>query len=81
MRACLLLLLLLVVASRAVAIDGVLEINQTCAVNTGCFAGDAPGFPVTISATGSYELTSNLTATANNTDGISGILLIRLAPL
>lgn len=36
------------------AAGGVLEINQLCAVgdvaqNTGCFPGDSPGFPVTIS--------------------------------
>jgi len=30
------------------ASDGVLEINQECALNTGCFPGDAPGYPVTI---------------------------------
>jgi hypothetical protein len=53
--------LALAVASAAGAVDGVLEINQTCAVNTGCFPGDVPGFPVTITASGSYRLTSNLT--------------------
>lgn len=46
--------------SAARANEGVLEINQACAVNTGCFAGDPPGFPVTITAAGSYRLTSNL---------------------
>jgi hypothetical protein len=58
---------LLLAASRAHASDGVLEINQACAA-TGCFAGDPPGFPVTITASGSYRLTSNLvhpTATTN----------------
>lgn len=44
--------------------DGVLEINQECAVNTGCFSGDTPGFPVTISTilfeTSAFRLTSNL---------------------
>jgi hypothetical protein len=49
------------VASAAGAVDGVLEINQTCAVNTGCFPGDTPGFPVTVTVSGSYRLTSNLT--------------------
>lgn len=39
--------------------DGVLEINQTCAV-AGCFAGDTAGFPVLITTAGSYRLTSNL---------------------
>lgn len=49
-------------ASPAVASDGVLEINQTCAI-VGCFSGDAPGFPVQIdgSAGTAYRLTSNLT--------------------
>jgi hypothetical protein len=42
--------------------DGVGEINQAC-VSTGCFAGDAPGFPVTLSLPGSYLLTSNLRVT------------------
>jgi hypothetical protein len=52
--------MLLVFASVAQAASGVAEINQTCAVETGCFAGDAAGFPVTITQPGSYRLTSNL---------------------
>ena len=56
-------LLLLALAGPALAVDGVLEINQTCAVQTGCFAGDTPGFPVTITVAGSYRLTSNLSLT------------------
>jgi hypothetical protein len=44
------------------AVDGVIEINQTCATNSaeGCFSGDLPGFPVTINEPGSYRLTSDL---------------------
>ncbi len=42
------------------ASGGVLEINQACAVNAGCFPGDDPGFPVTIIQPGSYRLTGNL---------------------
>ena len=42
--------------------DGVVEINQACAVNTGCFAGDLPGFIITITSPGSYRLTSDLDA-------------------
>lgn len=57
-------------AGSAAASDGVLEINQICAVQTGCFAGDTAGFPVTISASGSYRLTSNLVVPNENTDGI-----------
>jgi hypothetical protein len=45
MRSILIFLLFLVLAGPALAVDGVLEINQTCAVQTGCFAGDIPGFP------------------------------------
>jgi len=49
-------------AVSAQASDGVLEISQTCAdtPGQGCFAGDAPGFPVTLAQPGSYRLTSNL---------------------
>ena len=43
--------------------EGVLEINQTCAVNDGCFAGDDPGFPVQINNEGSYILTSSVDVT------------------
>jgi hypothetical protein len=50
MRRLMLILLLLLFATPALAVDGVLEINQTCAVQTGCFAGDTAGFPVTIGA-------------------------------
>lgn len=45
----------------AQASEGVIEIHQTCATTGGCFPGDAAGFPVTITASGSYRLSSNLT--------------------
>jgi hypothetical protein len=67
MQSTLIALLLLVLASPALASDGVLEINQTCAVQTGCFTGDTPGFPVTIAQAGSYRLTGNLTTPSNTT--------------
>jgi hypothetical protein len=62
----------------AVSGDGVLEINQACAVNTGCFLGggagpaapDSAGFPVSIRRSGSYRLTSDLTVPDANTDAI-----------
>ena len=54
----------------AQAVDGVLEINQACAVNTGCFAGDTAGFPVEVTATGSYRLTSNLVVPDENTTAV-----------
>lgn len=57
-------------AAPALAGDGRVEINQAC-VATGCFAGDAPGFPVTITASGSYLLTSNLSVPDAATTGIS----------
>ena len=76
MRLLLTSLAVLLLAAPALATDGVLEINQTCAVPTGCFPGDTPGFPVTITSTssvagaGSFRLTSNLTTTDLNVDGI-----------
>lgn len=50
--------------------EGALEISQAC-VATGCFAGDTPGFPVSITASGSYRLTSNLVVPDAQTDAIS----------
>lgn len=60
------LLSLLVLAPVLVALagDGRLEISQACAYNTGCFAGDGPGFPVNVSSPGSYLLTSSLDLSA-----------------
>lgn len=63
-------LLSLALAIPAFASDGVLEINQTCATQTGCFTGDTAGFPVTINESGSYRLTSNLLV-GNAGSGIS----------
>jgi hypothetical protein len=63
-------LLYFALAAPVLASNGVLEINQTCAVQTGCFAGDSVGLPVTISTGGSYRLTSNLIVPDENTDGI-----------
>ena len=52
--------------------DGVLEINQTCAKETGCFPGDTPGYPVTITGAAgrSYRLTSDLGVSGQNTTAI-----------
>jgi hypothetical protein len=55
--------------SPAGAVDGVVLITQAKAVAGGVTPGDAPGFPVTISAGGSYRLASNLVVPAN-TDGV-----------
>lgn len=54
------LLILFLSIAPVSASDGVLEINQTCAAGPGCFPGDTPGFPVQITVSGSYILTSNL---------------------
>jgi hypothetical protein len=51
--------------------DGVIEINQACAVNSGCLPGDTAGFPVTISTSGSYRLTGNLTNSDPNVSMIN----------
>lgn len=52
------------VGPAALASDGALEINAAC-VATGCFPGDTGGYPVTITAPGSYRLTSNLSTNSN----------------
>ena len=62
------LLAALASGTAARADDGVREIHQACAA-TGCFPGDAPGFPVQIAAPGSYALTGDLTVPAA-TNGI-----------
>jgi len=59
-------------ASHALAGDGVLEINQTCALSApGCFPGDSGGFPVTITQRNtSYRLTSSLQVSSANATAI-----------
>ncbi|MFO0690101.1 MAG: right-handed parallel beta-helix repeat-containing protein [Myxococcota bacterium] len=54
-------MLLLVGSSPALAVDGVIEINQAAALAGGITACDGPGFPVSLCSSGSYRLTSNLT--------------------
>lgn len=52
----------LLLGAGAIASDGALEINQAC-VASGCFPGDAPGFPVEITASApgrSFRLTGDL---------------------
>lgn len=53
----------------ALAVDGQVLITQARAMAGGVTAGDAPGFPVTISEPGSYRLASNLIVPA----GANGI--------
>jgi hypothetical protein len=67
MRSFLISLVFVVLAAPALAVDGVLEINQTCALETGCFAGDSAGFPVEVIVSGSYRLTGNLIAPSTST--------------
>lgn len=52
---------------------GVLEINHACATGTGCFPGDAVGYPVTIDGTTarSFRLTSDLVIQDANKTAIS----------
>lgn len=52
-------LLVLLGATTAGAVDGVMEINQASAM-AGVGLGDAPGFPVTLALRGSYRLTGEL---------------------
>ena len=48
--------LLASLASRAEAVDGVQLINQELALAGNVTPGDEPGFPVTITRSGSYRL-------------------------
>lgn len=68
----LLVLLAINLINEAEAVDGVLEINQTCATQLGCFSGDSAGYPITISLSGakSYRLTSDLILPDENTNGV-----------
>jgi hypothetical protein len=57
--------LLLGLAAPALAVDGVIEINQAKALAGGVTATDSAGFPVTIDASGSYRLTGSLSVSAD----------------
>jgi hypothetical protein len=67
---CWIALLVGIGAPPAGAGDGRLEINQAC-VATGCFPGDAPGFPIETQAGRSYVLTSSLGVPNVNTRGVT----------
>lgn len=45
----------------ALGVDGAIEINQARATIGGVSGGDSPGFPVSITESGKYRLTGNLT--------------------
>jgi len=51
-------------------VDGVVLINQSIALAGGVTTGDTPGFPVTISVSGSYRLSGNLIVPDVNTSAI-----------
>jgi hypothetical protein len=57
-------------AGAARAADGVIEINQHCATQTGCGA-DSPGFPVQTQQGKSYVLTSSLAVTDADTTAVT----------
>lgn len=61
-------------ASQVLASEGVLEINHQCAVSAGCFPGDDPGYPVTITLLAparSFRLTGDLGPLGANQTAIS----------
>ena len=60
----------LLVAEAALAGDGRVQINQGAALAGGVTTQDAPGFPVTISQSGSYVLTGDLVVTDPALDAI-----------
>src|SRR5271154_6656573 len=62
--------LLVAIPGSLYAVDGVVLINQSSALQGGVTPGDAPGFPVTISQPGSYRLSSNLVVPDSNTNAI-----------
>lgn len=57
-------------AAPVFAVDGVVLINQSIALAGGVTPGDTPGFPVTISVSGSYRLSGNLVVPDANTTAI-----------
>ena len=63
-------LLLTGLAHQAWAVDGVVLINQSNALAGNVTPGDAPGFPVTISQPGSYQLSGNLVVNDPTVDAI-----------
>ena len=52
------------------AVDGIVLIDQNRALAGNVTPGDGPGFPVTISRSGSYRLSGNLTVSGANTTAI-----------
>ena len=71
MKACMIVPLFTLALSPLVASasPGALEINQDC-IAVGCFAGDTPGYPVTITQPGSYVFTSDVATPPNTTQPV-----------
>src|SRR5438093_8400021 len=70
MKTICILTILVAAAVPVYALDGVVLINQNAALAGNVTPGDTPGFPVTISVTGSYKLSGNLTVPDANTTAI-----------
>ncbi|RFF27192.1 MULTISPECIES: right-handed parallel beta-helix repeat-containing protein [unclassified Wenzhouxiangella] len=68
-RSILVLILILIVPMASVADSGSYEINQAC-VEDGCFEGDSSGFPIEISSSGNYSLTSSINVADTDTHAI-----------
>ena len=60
-------------ASVSRAVDGVILIEQSRALAGNVTPGDAPGFPVTITRSGSYRLVTNLSTDSQTFPGFNGI--------
>lgn len=60
-------LLVSVLGGKALAEEGIVEINEARALAGGVSTGDTAGYPVTISEPGSYALTGNLIQSASTT--------------
>lgn len=62
--------LLALISHAAIAVDGVVLIDQNKALAGNVTPGDTPGFPVTITQPGSYRLSGNLTVPDADTTAI-----------
>ena len=63
------LLILFLFIGQANADNGVFAINNVC-MGFGCFPGDSSGLPITITNSGSYQLTSNIVSSSTTTNVI-----------
>jgi hypothetical protein len=59
-------LVAMMAARPGLAVDGVIEINQSRALAGAVTAGDFAGYPIDLNVSGSYRLTSNLNAPVNS---------------